>query len=680
MTEASGVPSPAQVPELLREIPRWCRWRREQNRAGKWTRVPDQSTLVLGACRELAATAGPADNEQGRGFVFTGGVPVEGGHLVALDLDVAVDAAGKWAPWAAELLAWCASWAEWSPSGRGVRVWLVVRQLPANCTSKARQPGEPTLDGKLPELQVFGLGAAGYVTVTGRPVPGAPATVRVVDSLEPLQKWGVCRPVPTEGKGTLPVGPGPVPTLEAITARVTNGPDGAALVAGRWKATRAADRSASEAFHRLACLALEAAEGHGAQAVAWLLRCTAWGRGAIDDSAEPERYTRRAWVHADVCRIAARSPAAAATAFDLVPLPPAPAEAPLAAAEKPKPALLIPHREFLARRAKQLFLVDGVLPRTGLAQVYGDPGCGKTPFALSLALHVAAGRGDWFGHGIATGRRGVAYLVGEDANGLGWRAEAQAQAMGITPQQLEPLVWSTRAARLDDEEDAGAFVAAMRELLGAGAALVVVDTQSRNFGTGDENSTQDMTRFVHHLARVAELLGCLVLLVHHTGHTAKERARGSSVLFGALDASYAVKREGSMVTMEPTKSKNWQDCAPLRGRLVPVSLPDGDGGTVSAITLQASTDAEHVAEAVAARVADAKNLAVLRALAVLDGKRVRAADLAAAADVPEFLLRRAILPELQQVCFIEAESGDKTNPKGTVWRVTEAGAAQLLGL
>jgi len=60
------------------------------------------------------------------------------------------------------------------------------------------------------------------------------------------------------------------------------------------------------------------------------------------------------------------------------------------------------------------------------------------------------------------------------------------------------------------------------------------------------------------LRTLKERFDCCVLFVHHTGHKDKSRARGSSVLYAALDAEYIVKRQlkSEFINVECTKLKN----------------------------------------------------------------------------------------------------------------------------
>lgn len=570
------------IPSVLRAETRWLTWTLSKNPAGKMTKLPDRSTRNAPGFISYEAAVKRVGWSQphlrGVGFAFTGGVtvlvdPKRTMHrLIALDLDGCLDG-DEVADWAREIVEhYECSYTEVSPSGHGLRVFLLVENLRENFTTKVSVYAD-SLGGKNPELQVFGLGSAQYVTVTGQRLlhtTDEPATVSDLSWL--IERFGMKeKPL---GNAGLPSAFADVPSDDDISRRVEQGENGQDLIDANWQ--KLGFESASEGFGQLVKRVLRACNGDGMATVDWILDHTAWGRGDVEESADPARYARRSWVEGDVARCAGKTDGAKnpASVFEVLGEQPPP----------PKPAgRIINTRDFLARKQVQRFLIDGLLPRTGLAQFFGDPGCGKTPFAMSLAIHVAhAGFDSWFGHDVDH-HGSVLYMVGEDSNGLAYRCEAEMKALGLDT--VDGLYWTTQPGQLCDAEDVARWrdeVYALGEF-----ALIVVDTQSRNFGAGNENDTQDMTAFVNNLARLAEQLQLLVVLVHHTGHKNKDRSRGSSVMFGALDASYEVAREDIGVTARSTKAKNWAEPEPLQGTLVPVELGrDHKGRPITAITLK----------------------------------------------------------------------------------------------
>ncbi|WP_019571257.1 helicase RepA family protein [Thioalkalivibrio sp. ALMg3] len=235
------------------------------------------------------------------------------------------------------------------------------------------------------------------------------------------------------------------------------------------------------------------------------------------------------------------------------------------------------------------FLVRDYLEEESLALVFGDPGCGKSFLAVDLACCIATGA-DF--HGNPTSQGGVVYVAGEGANGLKRRFVAwethTGQSIGGAP-----LYVSCAPAALCDPESAQAVVQAVDAVpTGEPPALVVIDTVARNFGPGDENSTRDMGVFVQAADAIRERYSCTVLLIHHSGHGDKARARGATALRGALDAEYrADKDETGTVRIEATKMKDAPNPAPLAFELrsIPLGIDDADGREVTSAALASTT-------------------------------------------------------------------------------------------
>jgi len=67
--------------------------------------------------------------------------------------------------------------------------------------------------------------------------------------------------------------------------------------------------------------------------------------------------------------------------------------------------------------------------------------------------------------------------------------------------------------------------------------------------------------------------GCTILVVHHTGHADKNRARGAIALKAALDAEYRLSNNDAGLKLSATKMKDAETPKPLSLELVSVELP-----------------------------------------------------------------------------------------------------------
>ena len=250
---------------------------------------------------------------------------------------------------------------------------------------------------------------------------------------------------------------------------------------------------------------------------------------------------------------------------------------PSAPQAEPAPFRFVPVGELQVRPPR--FVVENLLEADSLAMLFGDPGCGKSFVACDLALCVATGS-DFHGRTVMAGP--VFYIAGEGHNGLARRFAAWARHHGRSIAGA-PLFKSERAAAFLDAASAQAVTAAVSTLADQWGAprMIIVDTVARNFGPGDENATPEMSAFVGAMdALRATWADCVVLLVHHSGHAEKQRARGSIVLKAALDTEFRVEKSGPAVTLVNTKMKDAEPPADLRFDLTDVDLGDGASSAV----------------------------------------------------------------------------------------------------
>lgn len=221
------------------------------------------------------------------------------------------------------------------------------------------------------------------------------------------------------------------------------------------------------------------------------------------------------------------------------------------------------------------WLIEDYLERDTITQLFGDPGSGKSFIALDMALSIATGTA-WRGH--ATQRSPVIYLAGEGLRGLQRRKEAWLRYNGIKDRSA-PFWLSNSATALSNPGQLAALITDIDAALSDtdGPSLIIIDTVARNFGNGDENSTQDMGVFIAALDGLRERYRCCILLVHHSGHADKSRARGAIALPGSLDAEYRVEKIGdNTLTLTSTKQKDNDPPPDLAWTLERFDLPWAD--------------------------------------------------------------------------------------------------------
>lgn len=239
------------------------------------------------------------------------------------------------------------------------------------------------------------------------------------------------------------------------------------------------------------------------------------------------------------------------------------------------------------------WLIPGMIERDTIIELFGDPASGKSLLVIDIAACIST-RKDFHGRAVLQGA--VVYIAGEGQAGIGRRFRAWAIRWGMDL-TTAPLLVSLIPAALTDPASVDQVAAA----IDAAAAqhgppvMIVIDTLARNYGPADENSTQDMTRFIAACDRLRERYRAAVLIVHHTGHGDKSRARGSIALRGAVDTEYRLDRDTSGVCrLEALKMKDAEHPDPMAFVIRQVELPivDDDGMPVtSAILDDADYDA-----------------------------------------------------------------------------------------
>lgn len=185
-------------------------------------------------------------------------------------------------------------------------------------------------------------------------------------------------------------------------------------------------------------------------------------------------------------------------------------------------------------------MLVGPLPEGAIVSLTGEPGCGKSTFALALAGQAALS--------------GVPVLYLDRENPLSVIKE-RTQLMDIGPACTSLCYWG---GWLDEEAPKPSSEAVVSFVLRHPRCLVVIDSQSPFFD-GDENDSAAMSRYFAPLRRIAHE-GGTVLNLHHSGKAETARDfRGSSAFKASIDAGYKAKpehRDGLLVGLTLQGFKN----------------------------------------------------------------------------------------------------------------------------
>lgn len=296
-----------------------------------------------------------------------------------------------------------------------------------------------------------------------------------------------------------------------------------------------------------------------------------WQHGSINGRQQGERYWRRMWEKAD-------SPLN--LAGESMPYFPQELFASLHVTDKQERYTLKTVGELKAMPPAS-WCIKGVLPKHGLASIFGASGSGKTFLVLDLGVSISSGR-DWFNH--TTAECPVVYVALEGAGGITNRLKAwEAHNGKLIPDNFRVVTDHLSLFKEGDIEHFAEVVLAHS----AGGGVIFIDTLNQSAPEADENTSKDMGRIISRAMRLKELTNSLVVLVHHTGKDAGKGLRGHSSLNAALDAAIEVRKDINGRAWTLAKSKDGVDDVSNRFMLKSVTLgKDSDGDDITSCVVE----------------------------------------------------------------------------------------------
>ncbi|EGA67690.1 helicase RepA family protein [Vibrio brasiliensis] len=216
------------------------------------------------------------------------------------------------------------------------------------------------------------------------------------------------------------------------------------------------------------------------------------------------------------------------------------------------------------------YLIEGVLPAQSFGVVYGPSGSFKSFLIMGWAAHVASGI-EWDGRKVK--QAGVLYVVAEGGIGAARRVKGWEKEY-LGGKQLENYYSICVPVHIANPEALRMLQATIDEIettQNTKIELVIFDTLARCFNGADENSTKDMNYFISGCDMLKATKGVSVLVVHHSGKSEANAARGSSALRAACDFEFKVTREAEDETSEPAlilSCEKMKDDEPIAKRSV----------------------------------------------------------------------------------------------------------------
>lgn len=190
---------------------------------------------------------------------------------------------------------------------------------------------------------------------------------------------------------------------------------------------------------------------------------------------------------------------------------------------------------------KPQYLVDGLIEERSLALIAAPSGAGKSFVAVDLACSVAMGVE--FAQRHATKQRPVIYIAAEGGRSMQKRVSAWCHYRTVPLRDI-PVHFVITPVRIREQEQREELLRLFDEVdpetghEGIFPGLLIIDTLSQSFGSGDEN-TMDMQEFVDCMAELRDERDMAVLVIHHMNATGT-RERGHTSLKAAMDHSFKV--------------------------------------------------------------------------------------------------------------------------------------------
>ena len=227
------------------------------------------------------------------------------------------------------------------------------------------------------------------------------------------------------------------------------------------------------------------------------------------------------------------------------------------------------------------WLIEPYIERNASILLFGDLGTLKSFLALYWALLAARA-----GH--------VVVYLSAEGKGLGRRIKGWARYVWGDAWERElgklPFFGIERPLNLS----AAAVVGELLLTLETGAttpALIVVDTVSKNSDGRVESSTEDATAYLNQIDQeLRSRFEATILMVHHTGHAEKNRARGPYALMANTDANFRVERpdlNSMVVTVTAGRMKDTESPAPfsMEAKVVETGDVDAKGKPITTLVL-----------------------------------------------------------------------------------------------
>ena len=255
--------------------------------------------------------------------------------------------------------------------------------------------------------------------------------------------------------------------------------------------------------------------------------------------------------------------------------------------QAPKPRFTLLSDPEVRQLSSNEWRINNVLPKVGTVAIFGEVSIGKS-FAVIDMIHAIDRGIDWFGHETIPCK--VLYCALENQNGTGKRVDAYHKHHGTTSSDINYLVEPLNLLKDSDVTELAQLIMAS----GQHAEVVVIDTLNRAMPGADENESKAMGSIIAAITRLQNIIGGLVVLIHHPGKDTKRGLRGHSSLHAALDAVIEIKRFNGNLGWTMTKNRDGENSLVHPFKLEVVQLETVDDELFTSCVIMPMMGATHV--------------------------------------------------------------------------------------
>ena len=198
-------------------------------------------------------------------------------------------------------------------------------------------------------------------------------------------------------------------------------------------------------------------------------------------------------------------------------------------------------------------LVEDLLVNRNISILYGDSNSGKTFFAISLACAISQGA-LWFGKRTEAGM--VVYLATEAPETVKARVQAHQKHFQVSIDHL--LILQVPVNFHEGDHDVNRIIELIRseeQRNDIKCKLIIGDTLARISAGANENSGTDMGPIMARFDYLMSSINTAVLIVHHSGKDAAKGGRGWSGIRAHIDTEIEVTESKDQRKATVTKQR-----------------------------------------------------------------------------------------------------------------------------